>query len=149
MMPQKTLVPCQMDDCIPEVVKTVRTCMKETRASKLFSAGASKLFSAIITADDPAKKIARGKYTLSQCGPLVENCAFLVVGYVAGGSAFIVARRCFPKNFLHYHRAGHCAIASPETQSGDTAFVRSEISRVSGASGVHAGTMRFGKMKGG
>jgi ribulose-bisphosphate carboxylase large chain len=138
--PQGNQVFCQMFDCIPEVVTAMQACMKET--------GASKLFSANITADDPAEMIARGKYVLSQFGPLGENCAFLVDGYVAGGTAITVARRNFPKQFLHYHRAGHGAITSPQTQRGYTAFVHTKISRVIGASGIHVGTMSFGKMEG-
>jgi ribulose-bisphosphate carboxylase large chain len=138
--PQGNQVFCQMFDCIPVVVTAMQACMKET--------GASKLFSANITADDPAEMIARGKYVLSQFGPLGENCAFLVDGYVAGGTAITVARRNFPKQFLHYHRAGHGAITSPQTQRGYTAFVHTKISRVIGAGGIHVGTMSFGKMEG-
>ena len=70
--PQGNQVFCQMNECIPEVVKAMRACVKET--------GSSKLFSANITADDPEEMIARGKYILSQFGPLSENCAFLVDG---------------------------------------------------------------------
>jgi ribulose-bisphosphate carboxylase large chain len=138
--PQGNQVFCQMNECIPEVVKAMRACVKET--------GSAKLFSANITADDPAEMIARGKYVLSQFGPLAENCAFLVDGYVAGGTAVTVARRNFPKQFLHYHRAGHGAVTSPQTQRGYTAFVHTKISRVIGASGIHVGTMSFGKMEG-
>jgi ribulose-bisphosphate carboxylase large chain len=138
--PQGNQVFCQMNECIPEVVKAMRACVKET--------GASKLFSANITADDPVEMVARGKYVLSQFGPLGENCAFLVDGYVAGGTAITVARRNFPKQFLHYHRAGHGAITSPQTQRGYTAFVHTKISRVIGAGGIHVGTMSFGKMEG-
>jgi ribulose 1,5-bisphosphate carboxylase large subunit-like protein len=43
----------------------------------------------------------------------------------------------FQKQFLHYHRAGHGAITSPQTQRGYTAFVHTRISRVIGASGIH------------
>ena len=92
--------------------------------------------------------IARGKYILSQFGPLSENCAFLVDGYVAGGTAVTCCRRNFPKQFLHYHRAGHGSVTSPQTQRGYTAFVHTKISRVIGASGIHVGTMSFGKMEG-
>merc|ERR1711972_16897 len=138
--PQGNQVFCQMNECIPEVVKAMRAAMKET--------GQSKLFSANITADDPAEMVARGKYALSQFGPLAENCAFLVDGYVAGGTAVTVARRNFPKQFLHYHRAGHGSVTSPQTQRGYTAFVHTKISRVIGASGIHVGTMSFGKMEG-
>ncbi|CAE8674687.1 unnamed protein product [Polarella glacialis] len=138
--PQGNQVFCQMNECIPEVVKAMRAAIKET--------GSSKLFSANITADDPNEMIARGKYVLSQFGPLGENCAVLVDGYVAGGTAITVARRNFPSQFLHYHRAGHGAITSPQTQRGYTAFVHTKISRVIGASGIHTGTMSFGKMEG-
>merc|ERR1711879_307717 len=138
--PQGNQVFCQMNECIPEVVKAMRACIKET--------GSAKLFSANITADDPAEMIARGKYVLSQFGPLAENCAFLVDCYVAGGTAVTVARRNFPKQFLHYHRAGHGAVTSPQTQRGYTAFVHTKISRIIGASGIHVGTMSFGKMEG-
>merc|ERR1712176_158193 len=93
--PQGNQVFCQMNECIPEVVKAMRASIKET--------GQSKLFSANITADDPNEMIARGKYVLSQFGPLGENTAFLVDGYVSG---------------------------------------------VIGASGIHVGTMSFGKMEG-
>ena len=138
--PQGNQVFCQMNECIPEVVKAMRACIKET--------GVGKLFSANITADDPNEMIARGKYCLSQFGPLSENCAFLVDGYVAGGTAVTCARRNFPKQFLHYHRAGHGSVTSPQTQRGYTAFVHTKISRVIGASGIHTGTMSFGKMEG-
>merc|ERR1712054_478423 len=138
--PQGNQVFCQMNECIPEVVKAMRACIKET--------GQAKLFSANITADDPNEMIARGKYVLSQFGPLAENCALLVDGYVAGGTAVTVARRNFPQQFLHYHRAGHGAVTSPQTQRGYTAFVHTKLSRVIGASGIHVGTMSFGKMEG-
>merc|ERR1712170_65961 len=118
----------------------MRACIKET--------GVSKLFSANITADDPAEMVSRGKYVMSQFGPLAENCAFLVDGYVAGGTAVTTCRRNFPKQFLHYHRAGHGAVTSPQTQRGYTAFVHTKITRIIGASGVHVGTMSFGKMEG-
>jgi ribulose 1,5-bisphosphate carboxylase large subunit-like protein len=59
---------------------------------------------------------------------------FLVDVYVADGTAITVARRNFPKRFLHYHRAGHGAVTSPQTQRGYTAFVRTKLSRVQGAS---------------
>ena len=121
-----------MNECIPEVVKAMRACVKET--------GSAKLFSANITADDPAEMIARGKYVLSQFGPLAENCAFLVDGYVAGGTAVTVARRNFPKQFLHYHRAGHGSVTSPQTQRGYRVLMRTKPSHVFGASDIHEGT---------
>ena len=54
------------------------------------------IFVANITADDPLVRVARGKYVLSQFDPLGENYAFLVDGYVAGGSTITVARCNFP-----------------------------------------------------
>merc|ERR1719311_872405 len=138
--PQGNQVFCQMNECIPEVVKAMRACIKET--------GKAKLFSANITADDPVEMIARGKYVMAQFGPLAEYTALLVDGYVTGGTGITVCRRNFPKQFLHYHRAGHGAVTSPQTQRGYTAFVHTKISRVIGASGIHVGTMSFGKMEG-
>ena len=121
--PQGNQVFCQMKNSIPDVIKAMRACVKET--------GASKLFSANITADDPVEMVARGKYVLSQFGPLGENCAFLVDGYVAGGTAITVARRNFPKQFLHYHRAGHGAITtlrlSAVTQFSSTPRFRASL----------------------
>jgi ribulose-bisphosphate carboxylase large chain len=118
----------------------MHACVKKT--------GSSKLFSANITADNPAEMIARGKYCLSQIGPLGECCAFLVHGYVAGGTAITVARRNFPKQFLRYHRASRGAVTSPQAQRGYTAFVHTKLSRVQGASGIHVCTMSSGKMEG-
>merc|ERR1712139_283205 len=138
--PQGNQAFCQMHECIPEVVKAMRVCIKET--------GRAKLFSANITADDPNEMIARGKYVLGQFGPMAENCALLVDGYVAGGTGITTCRRNFPDQFLHYHRAGHGAVTSPQTQRGYTAFVHTKMSRIQGASGIHVGTMSFGKMEG-
>ena len=100
----------------------MRACIKET--------GSYKLFSANITADDPAEMVARGQYCLSQFGPLSECCAFLVDGYVAGGTAVTVARRNFPKQFLDYLSTGLRAVPSPQLQGGYSAFVHTKISRV-------------------
>ena len=58
------------------------------------------------------------------------------------------ARRRFPNQYLHYHRAGHGAVTSPQSKRGYTAFVLSKMSRLQGASGIHTGTMSFGKMEG-
>merc|ERR1711937_1054337 len=138
--PQGNQIFCQMNECIPEVVKAMRACIKET--------GEAKLFSANITADDPVEMVARGKYVMAQFGPMAELTALLVDGYVTGGTGITVCRRVFPKQFLHYHRAGHGAVTSPQTQRGYTEFVHTKISRVIGASGTHVGTMSFGKMEG-
>ena len=69
---QRNQVFCQMNECIPEVVKAMWACVRET--------GLAKLFSANITADDPAEMIARGVHVLSQFGPLAGNSAFLADG---------------------------------------------------------------------
>ena len=131
--PQNNQVFCQMKECIPEVVKVkdhfaehmqvmkaMRACVEET--------GSSKLFSANITADDPEEMIARGKYILSQFGPLSENCALLAGSYI-GRTAVTCWKLNFPKQFLHYHRAGRGSVTSPQTQRGYTAFVHTKISR--------------------
>jgi len=110
--------------------------------------GEAKLFSANITADDYHEMIARGEFILETFGENADHVAFLVDGYVAGPQAITTARRHFPHQFLHYHRAGHGAVTSPQTQRGYTAFVLSKMARCQGASGIHVGTMSFGKMEG-
>jgi len=110
--------------------------------------GNAKLFSANITADDPFEMIARGEYILETFGENASHVAFLVDGYCAGPTAVTLARRYFPGQFLHYHRAGHGAVTSPQSQRGYTAFVHCKLARLSGASGIHTGTMGFGKMEG-
>ena len=54
----------------------------------------------------------------------------------------------FPKQYLHYHRAGHGAVTSPQSKRGYTAFVLAKMARLQGASGIHVGTMGYGKMEG-
>ncbi len=110
--------------------------------------GEAKLFSANITADDPFEMIARGEKILEIFGEDASHVAFLVDGYVAGPTAVTTCRRQFPNQFLHYHRAGHGAVTSPSAKRGYTAFVHCKMSRLSGASGIHTGTMGYGKMEG-
>ena len=71
------------------------------------------------------------QYILSQFGPLSNsnNCASLVRGYVAVGTAMPVARRSFPKP--EYHRAGHSAVASSRTQRGYTTVVHTKLNKSS------------------
>ncbi|MCX7175391.1 MAG: ribulose-bisphosphate carboxylase [Proteobacteria bacterium] len=109
--------------------------------------GEAKLFSANITADDPFEMIARGEYILETFGENASHIAFLVDGYVAGTTAVTTCRRRFPSQFLHYHRAGHGAVTSPQSKRGYTAFVHCKMSRLQGASGIHVGTMGYGKME--
>jgi len=129
-----------MKETIPLVADAMRRVQDET--------GEPKLFSANITADDPFEMIARGEYVLETFGEYADHVAFLVDGYVAGPTAITTARRRFPNQYLHYHRAGHGAVTSPQTQRGYTAFVHCKMARVQGSSGIHTGTMSFGKMEG-
>jgi hypothetical protein len=74
-----------------------------------------------------------GRYFVSW--QLNENCAFLADCYVAGGTAATVARRNFPKQFLHFHRDGHGAITRPQIQRDYSAFVHTKVSRVTCSNG--------------
>ncbi len=110
--------------------------------------GEAKLFSANITADDYRETIARGEFILETFAENADHIAFLVDGYVAGPHAITTARRHFPAQYLHYHRAGHGAVTSPQSKRGYTAFVLAKMARCQGASGIHVGTMGYGKMEG-
>ena len=138
--PQGNQVFAPMKEVIPMVVDSMKRAQDDT--------GQAKLFSANITADDPFEIIARGEYVLEQFGEFANHVAFLIDGYVGGPSAITTARRKFPNNFLHYHRAGHGAVTSPSAKRGYSAFVLSKMSRLQGSSGIHTGTMSFGKMEG-
>ena len=138
--PQGNQVFAPMKETIPLVVESMKRAQDET--------GEPKLFSANITADDPFEMIARGEYILETFAELADHVAFLVDGYVAGPTAITTARRRFPNQYLHYHRAGHGAVTSPQTQRGYTALVHCKMARIQGSSGIHTGTMGFGKMEG-
>jgi ribulose-bisphosphate carboxylase large chain len=138
--PQGNQIFAPMKETIPLVVDAMRRAQDET--------GEAKLFSANITADDPFEMIARGEYILETFADLADHVAFLVDGYVAGPTAITTARRRFPNQYLHYHRAGHGAVTSPQSKRGYTAFVHCKMARVQGSSGIHTGTMSFGKMEG-
>ncbi|OHC75926.1 MAG: ribulose 1,5-bisphosphate carboxylase [Rhodospirillales bacterium RIFCSPLOWO2_12_FULL_58_28] len=138
--PQGNQVFAPLKETIALVADAMERAQQET--------GAAKLFSANITADDPAEMIARGEYILKTFGDNASHVAFLVDGYVAGSTAVTTCRRNFPGQFLHYHRAGHGAVTSPQSRRGYTAFVHCKMSRLLGASGIHTGTMGFGKMEG-
>ena len=79
---------------------------------------------------------------------VADKLAFLVDGFVGGPGMITTARRQYPGQYLHYHRAGHGMITSPSAKRGYTAFVLAKISRLQGASGIHVGTMGYGKMEG-
>ncbi len=129
---------------LKETIRLVADAMKRAQDET----GEAKLFSANITADDHYEMVARGEYILETFGENADHVAFLVDGYVTGPAAITTARRSFPRQFLHYHRAGHGAVTSPQSMRGYTAFVLSKMSRLQGASGIHTGTMGYGKMEG-
>ncbi len=110
--------------------------------------GEAKLFSANVTADDPAEIMARADAILEIFGANASHVAFLVDGYVAGPTAVACVRRNYPGQFLHYHRAGHGAVTSPQSKRGYTALVLAKLARLLGASGLHVGAMGYGKMEG-
>ncbi len=129
---------------LKETIRLVADAMKRAQDET----GEAKLFSANITADDPFEMIARGEYILDTFAENASHVAFLVDGYVAGPTAITTCRRYFPNQFLHYHRAGHGAVTSPQAKRGYTALVHCKMSRLQGASGIHTGTMGYGKMEG-
>jgi ribulose-bisphosphate carboxylase large chain len=139
--PQGNQVFCPTKKVIPLVYDAMKRAMDET--------GEAKLFSANITADDHYEMLARADYILETFGPDANKVAFLVDGFVGGPGMITTARRQYPKQYLHYHRAGHGMITSPSAVRGYTAFVLAKLSRLQGASGIHVGTMGFGKMEGG
>jgi len=89
-----------------------------------------------------------GEAVLEAFAGLEDHVAFLVDGYVGGPATVTTCRRRFPDTFLHYHRAGHGAVTSRQSRRCYTAFVLSKMARLQGASGIHTGTMGFGKMEG-
>ena len=139
--PQGNQVFCPMKKVLPLVADAMKRAQDET--------GEAKLFSANITADDHHEMCARADYVLETFGADADKVAFLVDGYVGGPGMVTTARRNYPGQYLHYHRAGHGAITSPSSVRGYTAFVLAKLSRLMGASGIHVGTMGFGKMEGG
>jgi ribulose-bisphosphate carboxylase large chain len=138
--PQGNQLFAPLKETIAAVADAMRRAQDDT--------GMPKLFSANITADDYREMIARGEFILETFKENADHVAFLVDGYVAGPTAITTARRHFPNQYLHYHRAGHGAITSPQTQRGYTAFVLAKMARCQGASGIHVGTMSYGKMEG-
>lgn len=138
--PQGNQLFAPLKETIPLVADAMKRAQDET--------GEAKLFSANITADDHHEMLARGEFILETFAENADHVAFLVDGYVTGPAAITTARRQFPNQYLHYHRAGHGAVTSPQSRRGYTAFVLSKMARLQGASGIHTGTMGFGKMEG-
>ncbi len=139
--PQGNQTYAPMKTVVPLTVDAMKRAQDET--------GETKLFSANITADDYHEMTYRADYILESFGELAPQVALLVDGYVGGPGMITTARRNYPSQYLHYHRAGHGAITSPLANRGYTAFVLAKLSRLMGASGIHVGTMGFGKMEGG
>jgi ribulose-bisphosphate carboxylase large chain len=138
--PQGNQTFCPTKKVMPLVADAMKRAQDET--------GKAKLFSANITADDHFEMCARADYILETFGPDADKVAFLVDGYVGGPGMVTTVRRQYPDQFLHYHRAGHGMITSPSAKRGYSAFVLSKMARLQGASGIHVGTMGFGKMEG-
>ncbi|MGI9133777.1 MAG: ribulose-bisphosphate carboxylase [Rhodoferax sp.] len=138
--PQGNQVFAPMAKTIPLVYDAMKRAMDET--------GEAKLFSANITADDHHEMVARGEFILRTFGPDADKVAFLVDGFVGGPGMVTTARRHFADQFLHYHRAGHGMVTSPSSKRGYDAYVLAKMSRLQGASGIHVGTMGYGKMEG-
>jgi ribulose-bisphosphate carboxylase large chain len=129
---------------LKETIKLVADAMRRAQDKT----GEAKLFSANITADDPFEMIRRGEYILETFAENADHVAFLVDGYVGGPMAVTTCRRHFPNQFLHYHRAGHGAVTSPQSKRGYSSLVHMKMARLQGSSGIHTGTMGFGKMEG-
>ncbi|MDO8607600.1 MAG: ribulose-bisphosphate carboxylase [Phaeospirillum sp.] len=129
---------------LKETIRLVADSMKRAQDET----GQAKLFSANITADDPAEMLARGHYILETFAENASHVAFLVDGYVAGPTAVTTCRRNFPSQFLHYHRAGHGAVTSNQSKRGYSVLVHMKMARLLGSSGIHTGTMGYGKMEG-
>jgi ribulose-bisphosphate carboxylase large chain len=139
--PQGNQVFSPIKKTLPLVYDALKRAQDET--------GEAKLFSMNITADDYHEMCARADFALETFGPDADKLAFLVDGFVGGPGMITTARRQYPSQYLHYHRAGHGMITSPSANRGYTAFVLAKMSRLQGASGIHVGTMGYGKMEGG
>ena len=138
--PQGNQVFAPIKKTIPLVYDAMKRAQDET--------GQAKLFSMNITADDHYEMCARADFALETFGSDADKLAFLVDGFVGGPGMITTARRQYPNQFLHYHRAGHGMITSPSAKRGYTSFVLAKMSRLQGASGIHVGTMGYGKMEG-
>ena len=129
-------------------IKEVVPLVKDSMVRAQDDTGMAKLFSFNITADDHYEMLHRGEYILETFAEFSENIAFLVDGYVGGPGMVTTARRNFPDQFLHYHRAGHGAVTSAQSDRGYNMLVHMKMARLQGASGIHTGTMGYGKMEG-
>ncbi len=140
--PQANQTFCPMKEVIPLVAEAMDRAQQETGEAKLFSANA--------TADYYEECIARGEFILEQFAKYgnEDHVAFLIDGFVTGPAGVTTARRKFPNTFLHFHRAGHGAVTSYKSPMGMDPLCYMKIARLTGASGIHTGTMGYGKMEG-
>jgi len=138
--PQGNQTFCPMKKVLPLVADAMKRAQDET--------GEAKLFSANITADDHYEMLARADYVLETFAENASHVAFLVDGFVGGPGMITTARRNYPNQYLHYHRAGHGMVTSPSAKRGYDAYVLAKMARMQGASGIHVGTMGYGKMEG-
>jgi ribulose-bisphosphate carboxylase large chain len=139
--PQGNQTFCPMKKVMPLVADAMKRAQDDT--------GEAKIFSANITADDHYEMLARADYVLETFAENASHVAFLVDGFVGGPGMITTARRQYPNQYLHYHRAGHGMVTSPSAKRGYDAYVLGKLARLQGASGIHVGTMGFGKMEGG
>jgi ribulose-bisphosphate carboxylase large chain len=140
--PQANQPFCAMKDVIPLIAQSMDRAQQET--------GQAKLFSANVTADFHQEMITRGEFILSEFAKYnsEKHVAFLVDGFVTGPAGVTTCRRAFPDTFLHFHRAGHGAVTSYKSPMGMDPLCYMKLSRLMGASGIHTGTMGYGKMEG-
>lgn len=133
---------CPMEAVIPKVAEAMDRAQQAT--------GQAKLFSANVTADWHAEMIKRGEYVLGEFAKYgnEKHVAFLVDGFVTGPAGVTTSRRAFPETYLHFHRAGHGAVTSYKSPMGMDPLCYMKLARLTGASGIHTGTMGYGKMEG-
>jgi ribulose-bisphosphate carboxylase large chain len=133
---------CPMEVVIPKVAEAMDRAQQAT--------GQAKLFSANVTADWHAEMIKRGEYVLGEFAKYgnEKHVAFLVDGFVTGPAGVTTSRRAFPDTYLHFHRAGHGAVTSYKSPMGMDPLCHMKLARLMGASGIHTGTMGYGKMEG-
>ncbi|MBP7900415.1 MAG: ribulose-bisphosphate carboxylase [Gammaproteobacteria bacterium] len=133
---------CPMEVVIPKVAEAMDRAQQAT--------GQAKLFSANVTADWHTEMIKRGEYVLGEFAKYgnEKHVAFLVDGFVTGPAGVTTSRRAFPETYLHFHRAGHGALTSYKSPMGMDPLCYMKLARLMGASGIHTGTMGYGKMEG-
>jgi ribulose-bisphosphate carboxylase large chain len=140
--PQANQPFCPMKVVMPKVAEAMDRAQQAT--------GQAKLFSANITADYHGEMIYRGEFVLETFAKYnsADHVAFLVDGFVTGPAGVTTCRRAFPDTFLHFHRAGHGAVTSYKSPMGMDPLCYMKMVRLMGASGMHTGTMGYGKMEG-